>query len=303
MKLSVILPCYNGAATVATQLEALAIQQWSDSWEVIVVNNGSTDNSMEIAETYRDRLSNLRIVDAYKPPAPRLPVAHSYNTGIGAATGDAFVFCEADDEVASNWLTAMGNALSKYDFVAGALRYDKLNPAWLVAAQDRWHQEEGLVDPDDRLKGGFAYGCNLGMRRSLYESIGELDQSLPTAADKDYCWRAQQAGFQLHFIPDAIIQYRLRHTPKTAYRQGKTWGKDQPLIYARYRIPLQKLVVLDRFLKLAAYLPTGVKLGLMSALGIGRGRGGFIRWIWGLGFAIGEIQGFFEHSHLRFVRK
>ncbi|MCY7392121.1 MAG: glycosyltransferase, partial [Leptolyngbyaceae cyanobacterium CAN_BIN12] len=71
MKLSVILPCYNGAETIAVQLNALVQQQWSEDWEVIVVNNGSTDNSVEIVEEYRDRLP-LRIVNAHTPPEPRL---------------------------------------------------------------------------------------------------------------------------------------------------------------------------------------------------------------------------------------
>ena len=64
MKLSVILPCINGAETIAVQLEALTRQSWAGEWEVIVVNNGSTDNSMEIVERYRDRLQNLQIVNA-----------------------------------------------------------------------------------------------------------------------------------------------------------------------------------------------------------------------------------------------
>lgn len=120
MKLSVILPCFNGADTIAVQLEALANQQWSEPWEVIVSNNGSTDESMAIVERYRNRLPNLLIVDAHAPPEPRRGVTHSYNTDIKAATGDAFVFCEADDEVAPGWLTAMGEALKHYDFVACA---------------------------------------------------------------------------------------------------------------------------------------------------------------------------------------
>ncbi|MDX2242892.1 MAG: glycosyltransferase [Leptolyngbyaceae cyanobacterium bins.302] len=302
MKISVILPCYNGVQTIAVQLEALANQTYVGEWELIVANNGSTDNSMDIVESYRDRLPHLRIVDAYTSPGPRLPVAHSYNTGIKAATGDAFVFCEADDEVSPQWLAAMAEALANYPFVAGALRYDRLNPTWLFVAQSEWHQEHELVDSENPL-GGFAYGCNIGIQRSLYETLGELDTSIPTAADKDYCWRAQQAGVKIHFVPAAIVQYRLRHTLESAYRQGKTWGKDQPLVYARYQIPLEKPIVLHRIIGLLRYLPKGIKLWLMSLLNIGRGKGGFVRWTWGLGFLIGELQGFFQHSKSKFASK
>lgn len=68
MKLSVILPCYNGAKTIAVQLEALAHQSYTGSWELVVVNNGSTDRSMEIVASYRDYIPDLRIVEAYGLP-------------------------------------------------------------------------------------------------------------------------------------------------------------------------------------------------------------------------------------------
>ena len=92
MKLSVILPCFNGAQTIAVQLDALTCQAWPGGWELIVVNNGSTDSSMEIVEAYRSRLLELQIVQAHVPDTVRLGVPHSYNTGINAATGEAFVF-------------------------------------------------------------------------------------------------------------------------------------------------------------------------------------------------------------------
>ena len=65
MRLSVIIPCYNAATTIAGQLDALTGQRWSHQWEVIVVNNHSTDGSMEVVERYRTRLPQLRIVDAF----------------------------------------------------------------------------------------------------------------------------------------------------------------------------------------------------------------------------------------------
>jgi cellulose synthase/poly-beta-1,6-N-acetylglucosamine synthase-like glycosyltransferase len=85
VKLSVILPCYNGAATIAVQLDALTRQHWPGSWEIIVVNNGSTDSSMEIVDRYRARLPPLAIIEAHVPGTRRLGVPHSYNVGIGAA--------------------------------------------------------------------------------------------------------------------------------------------------------------------------------------------------------------------------
>lgn len=296
MRLSVILPCFNAAETIAVQLEALTQQQWSDSWEVIVSNNGSTDESMAIVERYRDRLPGLRIVNAYEPSKPRQPVAHSYNMGIQAAIGDAFAFCESDDEIAPGWVAAMGDALSKYDLVAGRLEYRKLNPHWLTVAGGHQPQQTELIGnteaPPYLI---FASGCNLGMTRTLYETVGLLDTSIPCSYDTDYCWKAQLAGFQLHFVPEALIHYRLRHTLKALYKQGLRWGKDHPLLCRRYGSPDDKLVVLD-LPKLSLYLFHGLRLFIMSVFNIRRGRGGFAWWLWGLGFQMGVFQSFIKYA-------
>ena len=68
MKLSVVIPCYNEAKTIAAQLEALSQQQWSEPWEVIVTDNGSTDDTVKIVEEYYSQLPNLRLIDASDQP-------------------------------------------------------------------------------------------------------------------------------------------------------------------------------------------------------------------------------------------
>ncbi len=82
MRLSIVLACYNGAETLADQLDGLAAQEWSQPWEVVFVDNRSTDNSRAIAEQYKDRLPNLRVVDGYcvtvHPFSARRP--NSYTT-------------------------------------------------------------------------------------------------------------------------------------------------------------------------------------------------------------------------------
>ena len=63
MKLSVVIPCFNGASTVTKTLDSLAIQQWNEDWEIVFSDNGSTDQSRSIAESYIGRIPHLRIVD------------------------------------------------------------------------------------------------------------------------------------------------------------------------------------------------------------------------------------------------
>jgi glycosyltransferase involved in cell wall biosynthesis len=294
MKLSVILPCFNGADTIAVQLEALANQQWSEPWEVIVSNNGSTDNSMAIVEQYRNRLPNLRIVDAYTPPEPRRGVTHSYKVGMQAATGDAFVFCEADDEVAPGWLAAMGEALKQYDFVAGALEYKKLNEPWLVRDCDK--QIDTELQTSWMVPGlPFSSGCKLGMKRFVYETVGEFDESCKTSWDTDYCWRVQRAGIKLHFVPNAVIHYRLSHKFLERYRKSCKWGECEIILLKKHGKPLVGL----RKFKYCVRTFLGVLRQLPRVIWHSRSKKDFAESIWTLGWSIGMWQGSVKYLLLK----
>jgi glycosyltransferase involved in cell wall biosynthesis len=291
MRLSVILPCFNGAETIEVQLKALTQQQWSDGWEVIVSNNGSTDESMAIVERYRDRLPNLRIANAYTPPGPRLGVPHSYNVGIKAATGDAFVFCEADDEVAPGWLEAMGRALTQHAFVACRLEYHKLNEPWRVEGSDKGVESSGLLEFDFPPYLPCASGCRFGFRRSLYEAIGELNPAFPSSHDSEYSWRAQYAGFKIHVVPDAVMHYRLRHGFAALYKQGRNWGQDFMLVRKYYRSPVGRLDPVRALLQLLIALPNGIWLGLQLQQQRPQSRRKFADWLWDMGYSVGTFQG------------
>jgi glycosyltransferase involved in cell wall biosynthesis len=230
MKLSVIIPCLNAAKTISVQLEALSKQQWSQPWEVIVSDNGSTDETVAIVDQYQGKILNLRIVDS----SDRRGAAHARNVGALAAAGEALAFCDADDEVAPGWVAAMGEALSKYDFVAGKGEYNKLNEPWTLKYRPLG-QLDGLQEYKNPPYLPHASGNNLGVKRSVHEAIGGFDETMLRLQDTDYCWRTQLAGTQLHFIPDAVVHHRFRGTIGGLYHQGLLWGEYNVLLYKKYR--------------------------------------------------------------------
>jgi glycosyltransferase involved in cell wall biosynthesis len=291
MKLSVILPCYNAASTISIQLEALTRQQWSGWWEVIVVNNGSTDDSMAIVESYRDRLPSLHIVNAYDPSRPRLGVPHSYNTGIKAAIGDAFLFCEADDEVGAGWLGAMAEALTEHDFVACQMDYQKLNQPWRLEGFGQGFQTDSLCHLDFPPGLPFASACSFGMKRSVFETVGEMNTILPCSFEADFCWRAQSLGIQLQFVPNAVLHYRLRHTFQGMYSQAKGYGKDLILLRKYYGNAFGRLAPLHKLLEIVVDVPKGLWLLLLMIANMPKAKGHFSMWFWILGLQVGMLQG------------
>ena len=299
LKLSVILPCFNGAASLAVQLNALARQHWPGGWELIVVNNGSTDSSMAIVEGYRSRLPPLTIVDAYVPGSRRLGVPHSYNTGIKAATGDAFVFCEADDEVAPGWLEAMGRALVQHEFVAARLDHRKLNAEWLHPQNGEGYQGAGLARMTQPPHFLMASACGFGLSRAIYAHLGELSTAFPIAHDAEYCWRAQLAGYTLHFEPDALIHYREKSALKDRFRQGQNWGLDTQRVHQHYHMPVARLALLKQLIAIARALPAGVRAALLWTFGPLQRRQLLADWVWDMGWSSGTLRAMVRHRATR----
>lgn len=293
MKISVILPCFNGAATLTVQLEALTQQQWSGGWDVIVVNNGSTDESMVIVAQYCQRLPDLRIVEAHNPAEKRQGVAHSYTVGMQAAGGDAFVFCEADDEVSPTWLEEMGQALETHDFVVAALEYHRLNPDWLIGAED-WLQQSadvGLSTISPPLYLPYGSGCSFGLRRSVYETVGDPDLACMASWDTDYCWRAHQAGIELHFAASAVIHYRLRQTSAQRYRQSRNWAEAHVVLLKKYAPPKGPVKLLKHFVRKS----WGVVYQMLKLVLYLNSKKRRLDWLGSLGWSMGELQGSFKY--------
>ncbi len=282
MELSVIIPCFNGAETIAVQLEALARQDWSEPWEVVVSDNGSTDNSMEIVEQYRNRLAGLRIVDA----SDKRGQAHAKNVGARNALGESLVFCDADDEVAPGWVSAMGSALSKYDFVACRMDTEKLNPSWVLKSRGN-SQASGVPRYDYPPYLPHAGGSTIGVKRSIHESVGGFDESMLLLEDTDYCWRIQLENIELRFVPDALIHVRFKTSLKDIYRQASRWGEYNVKIYKRY-LPLGmprlswKQGVFS-YIDFIRYAAKNVKRL--------RDMEGKAYWAWQWGWHVGRVQG------------
>lgn len=278
MKLSVILPCYNAANTIADQLEALANQHCSETWELVVSDNGSTDESMSITESYRERLPHLCVVDSSDRPG----AAHARNAGVLAATGDALAFCDADDQVSTGWVAAIAKALSEHDFVASRWDTSKYNAPWVQRSRGNPQQNDiqRYTYPPYLTHAG---GSGLGIKRSIYEAVGGYDELMLRLEDTDFCWKVQLAGVELRFAPDALVHIRYPNTLSDLYRQARDYAEYNVLLYEKYRpLGMPKLPwqdSLNRWIRLLR------ELGKIHSP-VSRGR-----FAWQLGARVGRLKG------------
>jgi glycosyltransferase involved in cell wall biosynthesis len=283
-RLSVIIPCYNASATIGRQLGTLSHQACEHPWEVIVVDNGSTDDSLTVVNQYKGSLPNLRLIDG----SDRRGQAHARNVGAQAALGDMLAFVDADDEVGHGWIAAMCDALSKHQFVACRIDTARLNPPWLSKAMGK-PQEDSVQRISFPPFLAHAGGGTLGIRRCLHQQINGFDESLSTREDTDYCFRLQLAGIELHFASEAVIHCRSRDTLAGIFRQARLWGEHGVLVYKN----LQQRT--GTGLRHPWKLHIKLWRGLLRRIPQVRHKEGRAIWIRSLGFQVGRLLGSIRH--------
>ena len=276
MKLSVIIPCYNAEATLGHQLEALSKQQWSHPWEVVIADNGSTDRSLEVAESYRGRFPGLRVLSAKE----RQGAAFARNTAIKAAVGEFLALCDADDEVGEGWVAAMGEALTLHEFVGCRIDTVKLNPRWMRGHQ----QENGLQSIWYPPWLPHAGAGTMGFRREVFDKVGGFDENLLSLEDTDFSFQAQLKGYALHFAPDAVLHVRRRGNLLDHYRQSRN--------YAEYNVILARKYWPENESAFRYYKGFMVDwLRLIRSVTSLRTHGGRFSWAWKLGRQSGRLKG------------
>jgi glycosyltransferase involved in cell wall biosynthesis len=224
---SVIVPVRNEEKHLAGQLEALASQTYAGEWELLVVDNGSKDGSIDIARSYSSRLP-LRIVDASARPG----INHARNAGVAAAGGDFVAFCDGDDVAAPVWLEALVEAAAEADIVTGQLEFVQLNEPLYRSWRPNELLEE-LPTPHGFLPS--VSGGNCGMWTRVAREVGWDGEFRFGSCDTEFSWRAQLAGFTIAFAPEAVIHLRYRMSLRGLARQYFAYGKSGALLYRHFR--------------------------------------------------------------------
>ncbi len=226
--ISVVIPARDAAGTLGAQLDAVLAQQSGVPFEVIVVDDGSTDRTPQLVNEYSARDARVRPLRTATPGAG--PSA-ARNIGVRAASGEVVLCCDADDIVGDGWVEAMAGTLVHEAFVAGVLEVDQLNDPTIVAAR-------GTSIPGRAAELGgvmFAHGCNLGIRRSVFLDIGGLDETLRAGEEIDLAIRLRSRGIRATEVPDAVVHYRYRDTPRAQWRQAFAGGVVKPHLCRQLR--------------------------------------------------------------------
>lgn len=277
---TVLIPCRNGGEMLVEQLESLAGQDFDRPYEVIIADNGSTDDSVSVALGFRDRIPGLRALDVSATPGR----GNALNAALPHVAGERLVIIDADDVLDPGFLTAMDAALQEHAFVGARMDAALLN-SQAMRRRRRDLQVQGLPVLMNHLP--FVIGASMGVRTSALEDVGGFNQAFTNNQDVDLSWRLQYAGYAPHFVPDAVIHYRYRPTLRDTFRQERGYGAYSALLYREHRqhgLPRRRFVSTARgWAELVLAL-----VGVLS-------ESGRARLVTRAGAALGRLEGSWRH--------
>ncbi len=224
---SVIVCSYNGAKTLAACLESLGKINYP-AYEVILVDDGSTDNTAEIAA----RFPHVRYIHQTNHG-----LSHARNTGAAAAKGEVFAYTDSDCMADPDWLYYLVNTLLSGDY-AGVGGPNVSPPArnWIqacVAAAPGGPSHVLLTDTVAE----HIPGCNMAFYRWAFEGVGGFDPEYRKAGDDvDFCWRLQQEGRVIAFSPTAIVWHHRRFTLTAFRKQQEGYGEAESMLRFKHLI-------------------------------------------------------------------
>jgi glycosyltransferase involved in cell wall biosynthesis len=219
-RVSVVIATYNRAPLLDECLDHLCRQRFAPGDEIIVVDNGSTDDTAAVVARHQaGSAAPLRLLHEPSPGK-----SHAVARALAAAIGDILAFTDDDVNVADDWLNGVRDAMADptVALVGGPVepRWQSTVPLWIRRARDR-HPRLGapiaLLDYGDsraELGARTLLGANLAVRREVFAGVGgfpthlgKLRGTLLSGEDHELCRRVQDAGFRALYVPQVAVRH------------------------------------------------------------------------------------------------
>ncbi len=228
LKVSVLVCVYNGGQTIRACIESLLNQDFDPKqYEIVVVENGSTDDTTAIIEEYPVKLFHNTVRG----------LARARNFGIGKAEGEIIAMIDADCIADPQWLSELVKFYDDPEIggVGGEIKdfvHEKRTPEEVFAAQSQplkqFHGGDNEYLP--RLA-----GANFSFRRSVLVELNGFNPQVPTGEDVDMSWRVQIDGKKkLAYAPKAIVFHHHRSTRTGLARQFRQYGFGEIMLDTMY---------------------------------------------------------------------
>jgi glycosyltransferase involved in cell wall biosynthesis len=218
MKISVIIPVFNAEQSLPSLIESLSNQSFDD-FEVIVVDDCSTDDTSYIAQSYECRL--IRLGENRGP-------AHARNIGAEEASGDILAFSDGDCKVEQDWVENIHNHFSRNDCEAimgklillpSTILGDSISALGFPAGGSIGFDRIWKVDAN-----GFTdslSSCNCAIKEHVFQKVGGFDEAFPYAGGEDslLAYQLRENNFRIKYCPDVLVY----HDARDSFRDFLKW--------------------------------------------------------------------------------
>lgn len=243
MKCSIIIPTVNRAQSLKGTLQSIIEQKSSSDYEVIVIDNGSTDNTKEICLQFESVIHNFSY---YYDAVPGLLTGR--HKGAELAKGEILSFLDDDVELSSSWLNGIESAFSRSDvhFATGPClpKYETYPPEWLKffwtnsaygGKHCGWLSLLDLGGKEMYVNSNFVWGLNFSVRKQTFEVLGGFHpdcipshlQQFQGDGETGLTMKADEKDYKAFYVPDALLYHlvpkerlTIKYFEKRAFYQG-----------------------------------------------------------------------------------
>ncbi|HEX6299732.1 MAG TPA: glycosyltransferase [Acidimicrobiia bacterium] len=223
-RVSVVVCSYQGRTRIDECLQGISRLEYP-KFETIVVDDGSTDGTAEIARRYPVRVITTE----------HRGLGHARNVGLAAAAGDIVAYIDDDAFPDSNWLDYLVNTFQSSDHAAvgGPNIAPTDGSLFARCVENSPGNPTHILLSDDEAE--HIPGCNMAFRKSHLQDVGGFDERFVAAGDDvDMCWRVMDRGWTIGFSPAAMVWHRPRSTLRTYWRQQVGYGRAEGVLERRW---------------------------------------------------------------------
>lgn len=221
---SVVVCSYNGSATIKDTLEGLMKLEYLN-YEVIVIDDGSKDNTADIVKRYSVKLISSK----------NKGLSSARNTGMYNAKGDIIAYIDDDAYPDPHWLhyLAYSYMTSNHAAMGGPNIIPEEDGYIATCVANAPGGPVHVLSTDEIAE--HIPGCNFSVRRDVLVQIGGFDPRYRAAGDDvDVCWRIQEAGYTIGFHPSALVWHHRRNSLMAYWKQQKGYGKAEALLESKW---------------------------------------------------------------------
>lgn len=199
IEVSIVVSAYNEEETISACLKSLLAQSYpGNKYEVIVVNDGSTDNTERVVRTFAEEYSQVTLVSKKNRGK-----GSAQNFGLKYARGSLVLITDADTIVPSDWISEMMAELYKADVAVGGCY---LYLASKTSRLERIQNAEYLLSfKYGGFKGTPRSGANIGFKKNVADNLGGFNESIKSVT-ANFVKRAQAKGYVIRFNPNIAVR-------------------------------------------------------------------------------------------------